>query len=193
MKKSILLVIVLAAAAQAQQPAPCLRLAKVDIPGHALGQQESTVARLTFKAHGCVVADLRDRTTVAFESSPRLDIAVNDIEFKDPDKTLASPGIQKARQLSLLLKLSASPDMAVGEHTLHGILTYQVIDSSGNPAPETLEIAFPLKVVPHKSHPESAFVHGLKTAGIIAARIPLIPLFILVELSCLITGNCTDC
>lgn len=190
MKKSILLIIALATAAQAQQPAPCLKLAKVDIPGHALGQQESTIARLTFKAHGCAVADLHGYTTATFESSPGLNIAVNDIEFKDSDKTSTSSGIQKAQQVFLLLKLSTSPDFALGEHTLHGLLTYQAIDSSGNPAPETLEIAVPFKVVPLKAHQESAFVQGLQIAGI---AVVWIPLMIVLGLECLFTGNCWDC
>ena len=202
MKRSILLVIALATAAQAQQAIPCLSLSKVTVTGHALRQQESTIAKLTFKARNCAVVDLPARTTATFESSPGLDISVSDVRFKDLDETPASAGSQKARELSLWLTLSASPDFAIGEHTPHGILTYQVIDASGNPAPETLAIDFPFKVVPHKPyekvappdngtpHEESAFVEGLKTAGMVIVGIPI---FIALALECMFTGNCWEC
>lgn len=160
------------------------------------------MAKLIFKARDCAVVELHDRTTANFESSPGLNIAVSDIAFKDLDETPTSAGIQRARELSLLLELSASPDFAVGEHTLHGLLTYQVIDASGNPVPETMAIGFPFKVIPHKPykkvalpdsgrpHQESTFVNGLKTAGMIVAGIPI---FIILSLQCLITGNCWEC
>jgi hypothetical protein len=203
MKRFFALLIGFACAAACAQPSvPCLRLSRVAIANHSLRQQEDTVVTLTFKARNCAVAELRDRTTAAFESSPGLDIALSDVGFKDLDDTRTSTGIQKARELSLSLKLSASPDLAVGEHTLHGLLSYQVIDASGNPTPETLAIGFPFKVAPYKPyekvalpdngrpHQESAFVHGLKIAGMIVVGIPL---FIVLAVLCLTTGNCWEC
>jgi|SRR5215831_12360707 len=199
MKKSILLVIVLAAAAQAQQAVPCLRLSKVT--DNALTQQESTIAKLTFKAQNCAVLHLPDRTTATFESLPGLDTSVMYFLF-DLDETPASAGNQKAGELSLLLRLSPSADFAVGEHTFHGLLTYQVLDSSGNPAPETLAIDIPLTVAPHKPYQavappnngapqeESGFVQGLKTAGMVIVGIPI---FIVLALVCTFTGNCWEC
>jgi hypothetical protein len=200
MKFSFLLLIALACgAAQAQQP--CLSLSKVVISNHVVRQQEETVAKLTFKTRNCAIAEVRDGTSVMFESLPGLDVAVSEVGFKRTDEARAATGIAKARELSLSLKLSASPDLAVGERTLHGFLTYQVIDGSGNPAPEAQMISFPFKVIPHKPykkvalpdygrpHQDSAFVHGLKTAGMIVEGIPL---FILLALMCL-TGNCWEC
>jgi len=200
MKGFVSLLIVLGAvSAHAQPPVPCLKLSKVAIANHGLRQQEDTVARLTFKARNCAVASLRDGTTATFESSPGLDIALSDVGFKDLDEAPTNTGIQKARELSLSLKLSASADLAVGEHTLHGLLTYQAIDTSGNPAPETLAIGLSFKVAPHKPykkmatpdtrlHQDSAFVHGLKTAGMIVVGIPI---FIVLGVMCLF-GNCWD-
>jgi hypothetical protein len=200
MKLSFVLLIALACgAAQAQQP--CLSLSKVVISNHVVRQQEETVAKLTFKTRNCAIAEVRDGTSVMFESLPGLDVAVSEVGFKRTDEARAATGIAKARELSLSLKLSASPDLAVGERTLHGFLTYQVIDGSGNPAPEAQMISFPFKVIPHKPykkvalpdygrpHQDSAFVHGLKTAGMIVEGIPL---FILLALMCL-TGNCWEC
>jgi hypothetical protein len=187
-------------AAQAQQP--CLSLSKVVIANHVVRQQEDTVARLTFKARNCAIAEVRDGTSVMFESLPGLDVSVSEVGFKHTDEARAATGVAKARELSLSLKLSASPDLAVGERTLHGFLTYQVIDGSGNPAPEAQMISFPFKVIPHKPykkvalpdygrpHQDSAFMHGLKTAGMIVVGIPL---FILVAMVCLTTGNCLEC
>lgn len=201
MKRSILLVFVLTAAAQAQLPAPCLKLSKVAITGHALRQQESTIAKLTFKAQHCAVAGLRSSTSTNFESSPGLDIAVSDVGFKRSNETPTAMGIQKVQELSLFLKLSASPDLAVGEHTLHGLLTYQAIDASGTPALENLVISFPFKVAPHKPskkvappdfgrpREESPFVHGLKTTGMVLLAIPI---FIVLAVECLF-GNCWGC
>jgi hypothetical protein len=203
MKFSFVLLIALACgAAQAQQPVPCLRLSKVVISNHAVRQQEDTAAKLTFKARNCAIAELRDRITATFESSPGLDVAVSEVGFKHTDEVRAAAGVAKARELSLSLKLTASPDLAVGEHTLHGLLIYQVVNAPGNPAPETLLISVPFKVIPHKPykkvalpdngrpHQDSAFVHGLKTAGMIAAGIPL---FILMLVVCPFTGACGEC
>lgn len=201
MKRSILLLIALTAAAQAQQPAPCLKLSKVNITDHALRQQESTIARLTFKAQHCAVAGLRDSTGASFESLPGLDISVSDVGFKLSNETPTIIGIQKAQELSLFLNLSASPDLTVGEHALHGLLTYQAIDASGNPALETLAISFPFKVVPHKPyktvapldfgrpHKESPFMHGLKITGMVIVAVPI---FIVLAVQCLF-GNCWEC
>lgn len=203
MKLSFVLLIALACgAAQAQQPVPCLRLSKIVIPNHAVRQQQDTVARLTFKARNCAIAEVRDRTVATFESSPGLDVAVSEVGFKHMDEARAATGVAKARELSLSLKLSASPDLAVGEHTLHGLLIYQVMDGSGNPASETLLISFPFKVIPHKPykkvalqdygrpHQDSAFVHGLKTAGMVMVLIPVV-VFMLVW--CPISGTCPTC
>ena len=198
----VLLIALACGAVQAQQPVPCLSLSKVVISNHAVRQQEDTVARLTFKARNCAIAELRDDTEAIFESLPGLDVTVSEVGFKHMDEARAATGVAKARELSLSLKLSASPDLAVGERTLHGLLTYQVIDDSGNPAPEALVISFPFKVIPHKPykkvelpdygrpHQDSAFVHGIKTAGMIVVGIPL---FIVMAMVCLTTGNCWEC
>jgi hypothetical protein len=198
----VLLIALVCAAAQAQQPVPCLSLSKVVVSNHAVRQQEDTVARLTFKAKNCAIAEVGDSTIATFESSPGLDVAVSEVGFKHMDEARAATGVAKARELSLSLKLSASPDLGVGEHTLHGLLTYQVIDASGNPAPEALTISFPFKVIPHKPykkvalpdygrpHQDSAFVHGLKTAGMIVA---LIPIFAFMLVWCPLSGTCPTC
>jgi hypothetical protein len=204
MKFSFVLLIALACGTvQAQQqPVPCLSLSKVVISNHAVRQQEDTVVRLTFKARNCAIAELRDDTEAIFESLPGLDVTVSEVGFKHTDEGRVATGVVKARELSLSLKLSASPDLAVGEHTLHGLLTYQVMDGSGNPAPEALVISFPFKVIPHKPykkvalpdygrpHQDSAFVHGLKTAGMVIVLIPVV-VFMLVW--CPFSGTCPTC
>jgi len=200
MKRSILLVIVLAAAAHAQQAVPCLSLSKVT--DNAVTQEENTIAELTFNAQNCAVLYSPDRTTATFESEslPGLEFSV--VHFIFRDEMPASAGNQKARKLSLLLRLSPSADFAVGEHTLHGLLTYQVIDASGNPAPETLAIDVPFTVAPHQPHQavappiigspqeESGFLNGLKTAGMVIVGIPI---FIVRALVCTFSGNCSEC
>lgn len=196
-----LLIGLVCAAAQAQQTAPCLKLSKVLIANHVVRQQEDTIAKLIFKARNCAVAEARDRTVPTFESSPGLEVSVSDLLFMDLEEE-AGTGITVARQVSLSLKLSASPDLPVGEHTLRGLLSYQVIDSSGNPAPETLAIGFPFKVAPHKPYKEvalpdygrpqqeSGFVHGLKIAAMIVVGIPLV---LAMMIWCPISGDCPTC
>jgi hypothetical protein len=198
----VLLIALACGAAQAQQPVPCLRLSKIVISNHVVRQQEDTVARLTFKARNCAIAEVSDRTIATFESLPGLDVAVSEMGFKHTAEARAATGIVKVRELSLSLKLSASPDLAVGERTLHGLLIYQVIGAPGNPAPETLLISVPFKVIPHKPykkvalpddgrpHQESGFVHALKTAGMFVA---LIPIFVFMLVWCPISGTCPTC
>jgi hypothetical protein len=201
MKRFFAVLIALACgAAQAQQP--CLRLSKVVISNHFVRQQEDTVAKLTFKTRNCAIAEVRDGTSVMFESLPGLDVVVSEVGFKHTDNARAATGVVKAQELSLSLKLLASPDLAVGEHTLRSFLAYQVIDGSGNPAPEAQMISFPFKVIPHKPykkvalpdydrpHQDSAFVHGLKTAGMVVAVIPIL-IFMLVW--CPFSGTCPTC
>lgn len=204
MKRPILLImvfmtIVLAVAAQAQQTVPCLKLNEVT--DNALTQQENTIVKLTFKAQNCAVLHLEGLTTATFVSLPGLDMSVMYFTFTDLDETPAGAGNQKASELSLLLRLSPSADFSVGEHTFHGALTYQVLNASGNPAPETLPIDFPFTVAPRKPYTavappnngtpqeESGFVQGLKTAGMVIVGIPI---FIVLALVCTFTG-CSEC
>jgi hypothetical protein len=79
------------------------------------------------------------------------------------------------------LRFIASPDLAVGEHTLRGLLTYNVADKSGNVSSETLAIAIPFKVAPPVVHKQrSAFMKGLARTGQIIVEIPMLLLMLVV-------------
>ena len=92
------------------------------------------------------------------------------------------------------LKLIASPDLPVGESSLHGMLTYQAVNGAGVAAPATLAFNIPLKVAPPKPYKpdkeSSGFVKGLEIAGEIIAGIPL---FIVMLIWCPFSGECPSC
>ncbi len=203
MKALLLLVIAIATcAAHAQQPTPCLKLSKVKIDRHVLHQQDETMAQLTFKTHGCYVLHGNELPVMTFETKPELDVTLSNTRFAQLDPSSAGTATEKAQEMLVSLKLIASPDLAVGEHTLRGLLTCNVADKSGNVSSETLAIAIPFKVAPHKPyqnvalpdngrpHQDSAFVHGLKIAGMIVVGIPL---FIAMIIWCPISGQCSTC
>jgi hypothetical protein len=202
--KSLLisLIAIAACTAQAQQPGPCLKLSKVRIDRHVLHQQDETTGQLTFKTRGCYILHGNELPVMTFEPKPELDVTLSNARFGRVDPSSVGTATEKAEEMLVTLRFIASPDLAVGEHTLRALLTYNVEDKSGKVSSEALAIAIPFKVAPHKPyekvalpendrpHEESAFVHGLKIAGMIVVGIPL---FIALAVMCLTTGNCWEC
>ena len=194
MKHMILVIAVLAGSAQAQQqPANCLELKKVKIADHVLHQQGQTQAELTLKVKNCSIVEEHAQTTVTFESKPGLDITLDDIAFRRFDDGSVGESSTKVKEVSVSLKLTASPDLPVGESTLHGMLTYQAANG-GVGAPETLDFNVPLKVAPPKPYQPpkkpSGFVKGLEIAAEIVVGIPLL---LVMMIWCPISGECPDC
>ena len=97
------------------------------------------------------------------------------------------------KEIAVSLKLTASPDLPVGESTLHGMLTYQAA-KGGVVAPETLAFSVPLKVAPPKPYQPpnepSGFVKGLEIVGEIVVGIPLL---LVMMIWCPISGECPNC
>jgi hypothetical protein len=203
MKHMILLIAILACSAQAQQqPANCLQLKKVKI-GHLLHQEGVTWAELTLKTKDCSVVEEHDRLTVTFASKPGLDVTLQDIGFKRSDDGSGgnSPAEVKVKEVSVTLRLMASPDLPVGENTLHGMLSYLAVNHAGAVSPETLAFDIPLKVAPpkpykpYKPHDEpSAFMKGLQQTGVIALEaIIAVPVLLFMLIYCPISGDCPTC
>jgi hypothetical protein len=203
MKHMILLIAILACSAQAQQQsANCLQLKKVKI-SHILHQEGVTWAELTLKTKDCSVVEEHDRLTVTFASKPGLDVTLQDIGFKrsDDGNGANSPAEVKVKEVSVILRLVASPDLPVGENTLHGMLSYRAVNHTGAVSPETLAFDIPLKVAPpkpykpYKPHDEpSAFMKGLQQTGVIALEaIIAVPALLFMLIYCPISGDCPTC
>ena len=176
-----LLIAMMVCSAHAQQPAPCLKLSKIKIDRHMLHQQDETMAQLTFKAHGCYVLHGNELPVMTFETKPELDVTLSNTRFGRLDPSSAGTGTEKAQEMLVWLRFIASPDLAVGEHTLRGLLTYKVADKSGNVSSETLAIAIPFKVAPPVVHKQrSAFMKGLAQTGQIIRDIPMVLLMLVV-------------
>ena len=195
MKFSFLLLIALACgAAQAQQPAPCLELRKVTIANHVLHRQGETEAKLKFKTRNCYLVQGQDEPSATFESKPDLDVAVSSIGFHDFDQTSMGTSVVKARELSLSLRLVASPALPTGEHNLRAMLSYRAARADGTITPETLAFDIPFKVapakLPHLNKKPSAFVKGLEIAGIAVIAIPV---YVIWFVACLVSGQCGSC
>jgi hypothetical protein len=199
MKSTLLLIVVLAScAAQAQQPANCLQLKKVKIADHVLHQEGATWAELTLKAKDCSVVEEHDRTTVTFASRPGLDVTPQDIGFKRSDDESGGNPPASVKEVTVTLRLIASPDLPLGESTMHGMLTYLAVNGAGAVSPETLAFDIPLKVAPpkpYKPHDEpSAFMKGLKQTGVIALEaIVVVPVMLFMLIYCPISGECPTC
>ena len=194
MKLSFLLLIALACGAAQAQQAPCLELRKVTITNHVLHRQGETEAKLKFKTRNCYVVQGQEQPSATFESKPDLDVAVNSIGFRDFDQTSVGTSAVKARELSLSLRLAASPALPTGEHNLRAMLNYRVARADGTITPETLAFDIPFKVAPAKlpdlNKEPSAFVKGLEIAGIVVIAIPV---YVILLVSCLVSGQCGSC
>jgi hypothetical protein len=195
MKFSFVLLIALACGvAQAQQPAPCLELRKVTIAHHVLHRQGQTEAKLKFRARNCYVVQSQEQPSATFESKPDLDVAVNSIGFRDFDQTSVGTSGVKARELSLSLRLAASPALPTGEHNLRAMLSYRAARADGTITAETLAFDIPFKVAPAKlpdlNKEPSAFVSWLQGVG---WAVVVIPVYLVMLIPCLITGDCPSC
>jgi len=205
MKRLILMTALLAGIAQAQPRAKCLELKKVKIDHHLLHQWGEIRAELTFKTHNCHLVANPGTPTLTFASRPGLSVNVEKVRFGHTDEPgdgapATGASIAKAKELSVALKLSATPTVLVGEHELQGIVSYQTVNSAGDVTPESLAIAIPYKVaepLPVRGE-HSKFVPGLQDAGRstleIVGGIVLLP-FILpfVLIWCPLSGQCPDC
>jgi len=189
----MLLVVLASWTAQAQQRASCLKLSKIKI-ADLLHQSGETRAELTFKAHDCYVVQRRELAAVMFENKPGLQAVVSSTGFGHFDQESVGTPTVNAQEMSLVMTLKASPDLPVGEHSLHAMLTYQRLDSSGVPTPETIAFQVPFKVAPAKVYKppkeKSAFVKGLETAGLVVVAIPAI---LIMMVWCPISGECPSC
>ena len=194
MKHLILVIAMLAAAAAAHAQQPnCLVLKKVKIADHVLHQQGETLATLTLKVKNCEIIADHQQTTVTFESLRGLDVALDDIAFRRPEDEDQGASLNQVREVTVILKLTASPDFPVGETTLHGMLTYQAV-SGGSVVPKTVGLSIPVKVEwpqPPKQHTEpNAFVQGLEIAGEIMLGIIALPIMLIY---CPLSGECPTC
>jgi hypothetical protein len=201
MKSTLLLVVVFASyAAHAQQPANCLQLKKVKIADHVLHQEGATWAELTLKEKDCSVVEEHDRIAVTFASKPGLDVTLQDIGFKRSDDESGEnpPAKSKVKEVTVTIRLLASPDLPLGESTMHGMLTYLAVNRAGAVSPETLAFDIPLKVAPpkpYKPHAEpSGFMKGLKQTGVVALEaIIIVPVMLFMLVYCPISGECPTC
>lgn len=177
-------------AAHGEDPQACLELKKVKIADHVLHQQGETQAELTLKVNNCEIIEDHQQTTVSFESKPGLEVALENVAFHRPNEGESS---NQVKELTVTLKLTASPELPVGESTLHGTLTYQAING-GPVAPETVALNIPFKVAPPKppkTYKEpSGFVKGLEVAGEIVVGIIALPIMLIY---CPLSGQCPDC
>ena len=180
---------------QGQPSGNCLELKKVKIADHVVHQWGDTRAELTFKAKNCRVIDTPERATVTWETQPGLAVQVSSIGLEDIDQQSAHHPPFQAGEMTITVNLEAWRDLAVGEHELRGIVTYQAISSSGVIATESLPISLHFEVAPPKPPKgKNEFVEGLKTTGEVVAGIALLPVFLVVMLVyCPISGECPDC
>jgi hypothetical protein len=195
MKHLILVIAILAgaASAQAQQSTNCLELKKIKLAGHTLHQQGSTQATLILKVKNCEIIEDHRQTAVAFESRPGLDVTLDDIAFHRPENP--GEGANRVEEIAVVLTLTASPELPLGESTLRGVLTYQAVRNGAAVAPQGQAIAIPLKVAPPKPPKQkNEFVEGLKSTGEFVAGIALLPVFLVITLVyCPISGECPNC
>lgn len=153
MKALLVLLIALAAGAHAQQPAPCLKVKKIKVEKRVLHQNGATWATLTFEGKHCVVLDeAKDigRQGLVFEIAPQPGISASaeivGAGLFDPAKVRLADF--QAGEIAASLDLRATPEAALGNHSLPVFLHYWVMDTAGNVHDETLAFSVPVKIVP---------------------------------------------
>lgn len=190
----ILLVITASWTAQAQQ-ASCLKLSKIRIADHLLHQAGETRAELIFRARDCYVVSGHESPTMTFEDKPGLQAQVAATGLGHFDQESVGTTMVKAREMSVVINLTAWPTFPLGEHSLHAMVTYKRLDSSGAVVPETIAVQIPFKVAPPKpynpDHKErSGFIKGLELAGEIVLAVPAL---LIMAIWCPLSGTCPTC
>jgi hypothetical protein len=159
MKTLILFALTLVAAAQAQQPAPCLELKQVRVDHRVLHQGQTTDIKLKFEARksgpqNCHVllespVFARQLPVLEIQDAPGVSAKVKSVgpfRFDQP-----SSGTLKARGISATVALTTSLDAIPGEHKLAGTVRYKVINSQGEVSDELLSFDVPIKVEPARA------------------------------------------
>ncbi len=192
MKQMLFLLVAMSSlAVRAQQPAPCLRLSKIEAVEHVLYQNGVTQAELTFEGKNCHVFvgsaghDL-EQPVFKVQREPGLDIRVEMTRTSHLDQATVGARIYRAQQISVVLSLRASPDLTLGEHRLPGTVHYRIMDGLGNISDETLAFTVPIKVEPPKVYlPEAPFSerHPIWSKVLLPLEvIAFIPMYILASL-----------
>ncbi len=160
MKRLLLFLVALTAAAQAQQPEPCLKLSKVKVDGHELHQNGAAIVHLVFTARDCYVysgTPLRAQMPeFEVESQPGLQIEMGPRGAARFDQSTVHTGSLRAQEISLDLNVISSPELELGEHKVPGVAHYQVVDEMGNRSPENLAFHIPLKVDTPRTKPATS-------------------------------------
>jgi len=182
MKHLILVIAILAGAnqSQAQPTADCLELKKVKISDHVLHQQGWTQATVTFKVKDCEIIEDHQQTTVQFESPRGLDVTLDDIAFRRPDNPAQGASSNQVKEMTVTLKLAASPWLPAGETTLRGMLTYRTV-SGGAVVAKTIGLSIPLKIAPpERDHPvREGFRNALVVVAEIVGGIVFLPVWLI--------------
>ncbi len=148
MKTLFVLLMALAAGAHAQQPTPCLKLKKTEIEKRVLHQNGATQATLTFEGKHCYVLNEsknigRQGPVLEITTPSGMSVTVESVGVVPlgPAEVLSKP-----RQFAAKLNLTATPEAALGRHSLPVLVHYQVMDGLGNIHDETLAFSVPVKV-----------------------------------------------
>lgn len=159
MKTMILFALTLAAAAHAQQPAPCLELKQVKVDHRVLYQGGTTDIKLKFEARksgpqNCrVLAESpalgRQRPALEIQDSPGVSAKLKSVGALRFDQS--SSATLKAREISATVALTTSLDAIPGEHKLAGTVRYKVTNSQGDVSDEVLSFDVPVKVEPARA------------------------------------------
>lgn len=192
MKALFILLMALATGAHAQQPTPCLKLKKTEIEKRVLHQNGATQATLTFEGKHCYVLNKsenigRQGPVLEVTTPPGISATAEGVGavLFDPEKVRLADF--KPGQIAAKLHLTATPEAALGRHSLPVLVHYQVMDGLGNDHDETIAFDVPVKVAPaeHISQPGPGFEkrHPVWAKVLLPFEIvAMIPLFILAGL-----------
>jgi len=145
------LIVIATCAAQAQQPAPCLKLSKVTVEKHVLHQDSEADVNLVFVGQHCYVfsgspAQGRQWPVFELQSEPGLTVSTAFAGLSRFDQTTVGASILRAGEVEVRVHLAASSDFALGGHKLPGLIRYKVMDGLGNISDQALSFEVPITV-----------------------------------------------
>jgi hypothetical protein len=151
MKGLIFLAVALATAAQAQQPATCLKLSQVTVDRRVVHQYGKTDVKLKFEAKDCYVLTQSPNLgpqipVLEIQNETGLTAQIGAVGALRFDQSTVSSSILKAQEILATVNLAASDAAALGQHKLAGTIRYKVIDSQGSVSDEVLSFNVPIKV-----------------------------------------------
>lgn len=181
---SLFAAVLLPSSAIAEQQDGCLKLKELGTVYNAIAKGTSMPVQLKFKTHDCRLSVGSSAADVSLTAAAAAGFDLNTHYQRYNGITSSTSGTADGIELTVVV--TTSEHLSPGKYQVPAVLNYQAIDKEGNLRQESTALVIPVKVV--NSATEVKFRERpdhwkpLKTAGIVAVVIVLVPIALVVQL-----------